>query len=119
MKGSGAPGNRRRAAPRSPPCSIGAASERDIMAAALTLAALLIEIMLGYPDRLLRAIGHPVIWMGRVIHRLDCGLNRPAATPVARRMAGTIVVLILVVAVGAITFILERGLLLMPLGPLA
>ena len=36
--------------------------------------------MVGYPDRLLRAIGHPVIWMGRLIDLLDRGLNRTPAS---------------------------------------
>jgi adenosylcobinamide-phosphate synthase len=30
----------------------------------------------SYPDRLVRAIGHPVIWMGRLIGALDRWLNR-------------------------------------------
>jgi adenosylcobinamide-phosphate synthase len=47
------------------------------MDAALALVALLIEAIVGYPDRLLRAIGHPVIWMGGLIARLDRALNRP------------------------------------------
>ena len=37
------------------------------MTVALTLLALLIELMVGYPDWLARAIGHPVTWMGRLI----------------------------------------------------
>ena len=47
------------------------------MDAALALVALLIEAIVGYPDRLLRAIGHPVICMGGLIARLDRALNRP------------------------------------------
>ena len=66
------------------------------MAPALTLLALLLELMLGYPDWLVRAVGHPVTWMGRLIGALDRGLNRDAATPALRRMAGTVAVLILV-----------------------
>jgi adenosylcobinamide-phosphate synthase len=89
------------------------------MAAALTLLALLREIMIGYPDRLVRTIGHPVTWMGALIGALDRGLNRDSATPMARRTAGTITVLILVVAVGAIAFMLEHGLLLLPFGSVA
>ena len=41
------------------------------MAAPLTLLALLIELMVGYPDRLVQSIGHPVTWMGRLIAWLD------------------------------------------------
>jgi len=36
----------------------------------LALLALLIELMVGYPDRLARAIGHPVSWIGRLIGAL-------------------------------------------------
>jgi adenosylcobinamide-phosphate synthase len=89
------------------------------MAAALTLLALLFEIMVGYPDRLLRMIGHPVTWMGALIGALDGCLNRDTATPAARRIAGTITVLILIVAVGTIAFLFERGLLLLPFGSVA
>jgi adenosylcobinamide-phosphate synthase len=89
------------------------------MAAAFTLVALLIELNIGYPDRLLGAIGHPVTWMGALIGALDRGLNRDEATLAARRMAGTITVLILVAAVGTIAFLLERGLLRLPFGWIA
>src|SRR5450432_1066227 len=89
------------------------------MAAALTLFALLLEIMIGYPDRLLRMIGHPVTWMGRLIGALDRGLNLDTATPAARRMAGTFAVLVLITAVGTIAFLFERGLLWLPLGSVA
>jgi adenosylcobinamide-phosphate synthase len=86
------------------------------MAPALTLLALLLEIMIGYPDRLVRAIGHPVTWMGRVIAALDGCLNRDSAPPAAQRMAGAIAVLILIAGVGMIAFMFERGLLRLPLG---
>jgi adenosylcobinamide-phosphate synthase len=89
------------------------------MAAALTLSALLFDIIIGYPDRLVRLIGHPVSWMGALIGALDRGLNRDEATPARRRMAGTITVLILVAVVGTIAFLLERGLLRLPFGWIA
>jgi adenosylcobinamide-phosphate synthase len=86
------------------------------MAAAVTLLALLLEIMIGYPDRLVRMIGHPVTWMGALIGMLDRCLNRDSATPKARQMAGTITVLILIAVVGTIAFMLERALLRLPFG---
>jgi adenosylcobinamide-phosphate synthase len=86
------------------------------MAAAVTLLALLLEIMIGYPDRLVRVIGHPVTWMGALIGMLDRCLNRDSATPKAREMAGTITVLILIAVVGTIAFMLERALLRLPFG---
>src|SRR5580704_5465978 len=89
------------------------------MAAALTFLALLLELIIGYPHRLGRVIGHPVTWMGALIGALDRGLNRDTASPAARRMAGTITVLILVAAVGTIAFMLERALSRLPFGSLA
>jgi adenosylcobinamide-phosphate synthase len=86
------------------------------MAAALTLVALLLELIIGYPDQLVRLIGHPVTWMGALIGALDRSLNREGATPMARRLAGVVAVLILVVVVGTISFLLWRGLSLMPFG---
>jgi adenosylcobinamide-phosphate synthase len=80
--------------------------------------ALLIELALGYPDRLVRAIGHPVIWMGALIGALDRGLNREAARPALRRAAGVLAVMVLVIAVGAITFALAAGLAEFPYGSL-
>jgi adenosylcobinamide-phosphate synthase len=89
------------------------------MAAPLTLLALLFEIMVGYPDRLLGMVGHPVTWIGALIGALDRGLNRDSATPSARRMAGTITVMILITAVGTIAYLFERGLLVLPFGSVA
>jgi adenosylcobinamide-phosphate synthase len=89
------------------------------MAAALTLLALLLEIVLGYPNRLLRLVGHPVTWMGALISMLDRRLNHDTAAPAARRMAGTITVLILITTVGMVAFLLERGLLRLPFGSVA
>ncbi len=72
--------------------------------------------MIGYPDRLTAMIGHPVTWIGALIGALDRGLNRDAATAATRRIAGTITVLILIAAVGAIAFMVERGLSWLPFG---
>jgi len=40
------------------------------------LAALLLEAVLGYPGWLLRTLGHPVIWAGRLIALMDRHWNR-------------------------------------------
>jgi adenosylcobinamide-phosphate synthase len=84
--------------------------------AALTLLALLLELMIGYPDWLVRAIGHPVTWMGALIGALDRSLNRDTASPAARRAAGTVAVLILIAAVGTVAFLFARGLSWLPFG---
>jgi adenosylcobinamide-phosphate synthase len=82
----------------------------------LTVLALLIEALVGYPDRLVGAIGHPVTWIGAMINRLDAGLNRADWSPHARRFAG-IVSLAIVVAVSAAAGVtVERTLLPLPLG---
>src|SRR5215469_33748 len=116
MKGCGAWGNSRRAAARSPPCSSDPAFKWDIMAAALTLLALLIEAMAGYPDRLVRSIGHPVIWMGSLIAALERRWNRETAAPALRRTLGAVAIVLLVGIVGVAAFIIERGLLILPFG---
>jgi adenosylcobinamide-phosphate synthase len=86
------------------------------MAAPLTLLALLIELMIGYPSVLAKSIGHPVTWMGKLIAWLDAKFNRDDADPEARRRAGAIALLILFAVVGAIAFIVERALLVLPFG---
>ena len=118
MKGSGAPGNRRRAA-----SEIAAMQERlvrageRIMSVALALVAMLIELCLGYPQRLLRAIGHPVTWIGRLIGALDRRLNRETDAAQTRRAAGIVARRRFSLAiVGAIAFLVERALLRLPFG---
>jgi adenosylcobinamide-phosphate synthase len=89
------------------------------MSVALALVAILIELFLGYPERLLRAIGHPSMWIGRLIEALEHWLNREAARPQARRAAGIVAVLLLLGIVGTIAFVLQWGLLRLPFGLLA
>jgi adenosylcobinamide-phosphate synthase len=89
------------------------------MAVPLTLLALLLELMVGYPDRLTRMIGHPVTWIGALIAALDRRLNRDTATARARRMAGTVTVLILITVVGTIAFLFEHSLMWLPFGSIA
>src|SRR5579864_5945609 len=76
------------------------------------LLAMLIELALGYPDRILRAIGHPVTWTGRLIDALEYRLNRIPAG----RAGGIVAVLILLLVVGAIATGLQRALLTLPVG---
>ena len=86
------------------------------MTVTLTLAALLIEAAVGYPDRLVRSIGHPVTWIGRLIRALERNCNSDTATPARRRALGLITVLLIVSIVAVVTLVIERGLLLLPFG---
>lgn len=56
----------------------------------LALAALLFEVLVGFPDPLFRRIGHPVTWMGRLIDLLDRTLNREELDAHRRRLNGVI-----------------------------
>ena len=79
---------------------------------------MLIELCLGYPERLLRAIGHPVMWIGHLIGLLDRWLNRETIGPNGRRTAGVVAVLILFGVVGAIAFVVQHELLHLRFGVL-
>jgi adenosylcobinamide-phosphate synthase len=57
---------------------------------------MLAELATGYPDRLYRAVGHPVSWAGRLIAAVERRLNDPAL-PERRRGANGVVALAVVV----------------------
>jgi adenosylcobinamide-phosphate synthase len=86
------------------------------MSAALALLAMLIELALGYPQPLLRVIGHPVTWIGWLIHALDRFLNRDADGAVWRRIAGIIAILVVLAIVGSIAYLLQHALFRLPFG---
>lgn len=86
------------------------------MAVTLALLALLIEVIVGYPDRLVRAIGHPVTWMGRMIAALDRALNHETMSDAKRRAAGVAALLAIIGVPAIIGHVVERGVLLLPLG---
>ncbi|NEU13021.1 cobalamin biosynthesis protein CobD [Methylobacterium sp. BTF04] len=65
------------------------------------LLALAVEAAAGYPDRLYRALGHPVTWIGALIGALDRRLNH--GTPARRRRAGVAGLVVLLAVVGAVS----------------
>ncbi len=66
----------------------------------LAFLALAIERLAGYPQRLVGAIGHPVIWFGSLIGRTDRSWNRDGDSHGRRRLMGVAALLaILAVAV--------------------
>src|SRR3979409_1678356 len=93
IQGSGACGNRRRIAPRSPPCAAGSGIAglvigKPPMFADLALIAVATEAIIGYPDAVYRLIGHPVVWMGRLIAWCDEAWNSAALSFESRRWRG-------------------------------
>jgi adenosylcobinamide-phosphate synthase len=80
---------------------------------------MLIELAVGYPQALVRAVGHPVTWIGRLIEALDRSLNRETDRPERRRWAGVFAVLIICTIVGAAAFMVQSGLRRLPLGVFA
>jgi adenosylcobinamide-phosphate synthase len=70
-----------------------------LQAASLVLA-LILDRLIGYPDRLYRLIGHPVTWIGALIALLDRRWNQDGDTPRRRRLMG-IVALVVIVAASA------------------
>lgn len=96
------------------------------MFVALAFFALIIELMVGYPDRLVRAIGHPVIWIGKLINLLDHGLNRARSSAgddkqgaTGSRIPGVFALIILLAVVGAAAVAVQSALLLLPFGIIA
>ncbi len=77
---------------------------------------MLIELALGYPHWLLRIIGHPVTWIGRMIAALDRLLNRDNAGPARRKAAGVVTVLIISCVAGLAAYALQHFLFMLPLG---
>jgi adenosylcobinamide-phosphate synthase len=86
------------------------------MSIAVTLVALLIEATIGYPERVLRAIGHPVTWIGWLIARLDRSLNRDHLNGASRRLSGAVALILIIVAPVLVAVVLERALVNVPLG---
>jgi adenosylcobinamide-phosphate synthase len=62
----------------------------------VTLAALAVEAVAGYPDALYRRIRHPVVWIGALIGVLDSGLNKPELSEGHRRLRGVLALLFLI-----------------------
>jgi adenosylcobinamide-phosphate synthase len=89
------------------------------MFVALALLAMLIELALGYPQPLLRVIGHPVTWIGKLISALDRLLNREADAQIRRRAAGIVAIFVITAITGSVAYLLQHVLLRLPFGLLA
>jgi adenosylcobinamide-phosphate synthase len=72
------------------------------MSVELALIAVTLEAIVGYPEPVYRAIGHPVTWIGRLIAWCDRTWNSPDQSYDERRLWG-VVTLVLLVAVSFLT----------------
>ena len=72
--------------------------------------ALMLEAILGYPDWLFRAIGHPVAWMGKLLAALDAALDRTDWTRGMRQLAGVLTLCALLGAAGLAAGLMSYGL---------
>lgn len=66
------------------------------------------DAAIGYPQALVRRIGHPVMWIGALIDRLDRTLNTPDRTPSQRRANGFIATGLIVAVPTATTCLAAR-----------
>ncbi|KKB12076.1 cobalamin biosynthesis protein CobD [Devosia geojensis] len=78
--------------------------------------ALVAERWLGYPEQLLKSIGHPVMWFGSLIDGLEHRLNRPDRDARQRRDAGIIALAILLVVAFILSFVVQQFVRGLPLG---
>ncbi len=60
--------------------------------------ALFIERLVGYPSHVFDRIGHPVIWIGKLISWLDAHLNRGSPSPAEGRLRGIIALIVIIAA---------------------
>ena len=72
--------------------------------------ALAIDAVLGWPERLFRVIGHPVTWLGALIHFLDATWNRDSDAPALRRAIGALVALAVIAGPVALAWIVQAQL---------
>ena len=83
---------------------------------ALACLAFLIESLVGYPPQLYAAIGHPVVWIGKLISFLDNGLNDDEASPFNNKISGIIALVCLIIAAGLPAWLVAKALSALPYG---
>jgi len=86
------------------------------MSVVLTFLSLLVERAIGYPEPLVQSIGHPVIWIGKLIGLLDGRLNRDVDSPERRRIAGIGALALVILVSAVVSGVLQWAFLLLPFG---
>ncbi|MGQ7848243.1 adenosylcobinamide-phosphate synthase CbiB [Granulosicoccus sp. 3-233] len=74
----------------------------------LMLAALLLELLLGWPRWLFARVRHPVVWLGALISLLEQRFNKPSASDRQRYIAGALGSLLLIGLSAAVAGLLVR-----------
>lgn len=78
--------------------------------------ALIVERLVGYPPRLVDAVGHPVMWFGKLLTFMEKGVDKRERTPRQRRDAGIFVMAVLLLVTLAVTLLLQQWLRTLPGG---
>ena len=76
-----------------------------MIAVLLAPLALLFDRLVGYPDALVRRIGHPVMWMGALLSRLDRRLNQGPHRKAKGVLALVLLLTATLLASGALVFV--------------
>ncbi len=76
----------------------------------ILVAALGVEALCGYPQRLYKLIGHPVTWIGALISKLDRDLNRDDESRAARKASGVLALIVLVAIPAGLAWIIQMAL---------
>jgi len=81
------------------------------MSASILLVALLLDHMIGWPDRLYQRLGHPVTWLGKLIEWFERTLNQwSTATRFNGRLMGLITLLLIVTLSAMLGWGLQKAL---------
>jgi adenosylcobinamide-phosphate synthase len=79
------------------------------MSFALAFLALFIEAVAGYPQALLKRVGHPAIWLGALIARADAAWNESQLSFPRRRLRGILALATVLLATAAIVFLIVEA----------
>ncbi len=79
-------------------------------------AALALDAAVGDPDAVWRRAPHPVVQLGRLVRRLDSGLNRPTFRPWQRKGLGIVAIIVIATIAAAIGVAVEYLFSLIPYG---
>jgi adenosylcobinamide-phosphate synthase len=85
----------------------------------LPAAVLAVEACLGYPQALYARISHPVVWIGRLVEKLERRWNHPARSDAVRRTLGVVAMLLVGGGAGAVGYAIQASAQQLPFGAVA